>query len=104
MTQSDPVPIPLSAREILDMSFLENRARLLEIAAFLDRIDRTADSETGKLDFRYQSLVKGLGLLLEESAGIRTIAIQTSFSDPTTDPLESAIGLKAHGAWDGSAS
>jgi len=30
----------MNAREILDLYFIENRARLLDIASFLDRIDR----------------------------------------------------------------
>jgi hypothetical protein len=94
-----PIPIPLSFGQILEMSFLENRARLLEIAAFLDRMERSADAETGKNDFRYQALVTGIRLLLDTTEAGRTKAIQLSFSDPTTEPLASAAGLKAHGAW-----
>lgn len=93
------IPLPLSFTQVLDMSFLENRARLLEIAAFLDRLDRAADAETGKSDFRYQAFYKGLQLLLDESTEVRTEAIQKNFSDPTVEPIASAIGLKAHGAW-----
>jgi hypothetical protein len=33
----------LNTLEILDTYFLENRARLLEIASFLDRLDRAQD-------------------------------------------------------------
>ena len=95
------IPIPLSSRQILDMSFLENRARLLEMAAFLDRIERSADADAGKSDFRYQALVNGIRLLLESSEAGRTVAIQMNFSDPTTEPLADAVGLKAHGAWNG---
>ena len=31
---------PMTAGEALDLYFFDNRARLLEIAAFLDRLDR----------------------------------------------------------------
>lgn len=95
------IPIPLSSSQILDMSFLENRARLLEIAAFLDRIDRSADLEIAQNDFRYQALLNGIRLLLDTTGMERTKAIQLSFSDPTTEPLVDAVGLKAHGAWNG---
>ncbi|MBT0665822.1 hypothetical protein KI809_16045 [Geobacter pelophilus] len=90
----------LNATEILDLYFIENRARLLDIASFLDRIDRYEGSDEAKADFRYQALVNAAKLLHNSDTG-RTVAIQNSFSDPSTEPLESAIGLKAVGAWDG---
>lgn len=91
---------PLSTKEILDTYFLENRARLLEIAAFLDRIDRAADAKGKGGDFRYRAFVRAVRLL-SETGSERTKSLQLSFSDPTADPIESAIGLKAHGAWPG---
>jgi len=91
----------IGSREILDLYFLENRARLLEIAAFLDRIDRAADGAAARSDFRYRSFRKAIELLREESGSGRTRTIQLSFSDPTVEPIKSAAGLKAHGAWDG---
>lgn len=33
--------------------------------------------------------------------GGRTKAIQLLFSDPSSEPIESALGLKATGAWGG---
>ena len=92
----------LKADEILDLYFIENRSRLLDIASFLDRIDRYAGAEEAKKDFRYQALVRALQLLNGEQ-GDRTRAIQLVFSDPTSEPLESAVGLKAVGAWEGGA-
>lgn len=91
----------MSAKEVLDNTFLENRARLLDIASFLDRMDRADNPEAGKVDFRYRALMKGLSILLESKEN-RTKALQLSFSDPTEEPIESAAGLKgAYGAWDG---
>jgi len=101
MNITSQIPIPLSSSQILDMSFLENRARLLEMAAFLDRIERSANADAGKLDFRYQALINGIRLLLDRSDAGRTTAIQISFSDQTTEPIADANGLKAHGAWNG---
>ena len=101
MSTIEQIPTPLSSSQILDMSFLENRARLLEIAAFLDRIGRASDADAGKSDFRYLAFINGLKLLLNEATSARTHAIQMSFSDPTTEPIADAVGLKAHGAWNG---
>jgi hypothetical protein len=84
---------------MLDLYFIENRARLLDIASFLDRIDRYSEPEEARNDFRYGALQKALALLLEPGPG-RTRAIQEILSDPTSVPIDSALGLKAFGAWD----
>lgn len=91
---------PMQAPGALDLYFIENRARLLDIASFLDRIDRYEGAETARADFRYQALMRAIKLLLQPGCE-RTKAIQTLMSDPTTEPLESAVGLKAWGAWPG---
>jgi hypothetical protein len=89
----------MTRQDILDLYFMENRARLLEIASFLDRIDRARDAGELRDDPRYLCFTKALGLLLER--GERTKAIQLSLSDPTCEPIASAKGLKAVGAWQG---
>ena len=92
---------PMSAKEVLEAYFLENRARILEIASFLDRTDRAKSPETGRADFRYKALMRGLRILLE-SEGNRTQALQINFSDLSREPRKSAAGLKgAYGAWEG---
>jgi hypothetical protein len=90
----------LTSKEILDIYFLENRARLLEIAALLDRIDRAPDAADKEMDFRYRAFVEGIRLLLDTD-GERTKAVQLSFSDPSSEPIDGAVGLKAVGAWEG---
>lgn len=97
-----PAYSPMNASEILELYFIENRARLLDIASFLDRIDRYPGAEAARQDFRYRALTEAIRLLASDSPG-RTAAIQHSFSDPTSEPLASALGLKAVGAWDGGA-
>ena len=87
--------------EILDLYFLENRARLLEIASFLDRLDRCREgTASGGKDYRHEAFVRAVGLLLEPG-GERTRAIQLGFSDQSGEPVASALGLKATGAWEG---
>ena len=91
---------PMSAKEALETYYLDNRARVLEIASFLDRIDRCGDSLSAMEDFRYKSFIKGLQLVLECEKD-RTKKLQLFFSDLSSDPIDSAAGLKAYGAWEG---
>lgn len=90
----------LTSQEILDTYFLENRARLLEIASFLDRLDRAADAGEARGEYRRRAFEKAVARLLEPG-GERTKAIQLLFSDPSSEPIASAVGLKATGAWGG---
>ncbi|OGP66619.1 MAG: hypothetical protein A2169_04515 [Deltaproteobacteria bacterium RBG_13_47_9] len=91
----------MSAKEVLNNYFLENRARLLEIAAFLDRIDRAKDPEVGEADFRYRAFRRALKIL-DECKENRIKALHLNFSDLSIEPRESAAGLKgAYGAWEG---
>jgi hypothetical protein len=68
---------PQPAATVLDANFLEARARLLDLAAILDRIDRG-----GRLDdARLERLRGGVRLLLEQSPD-RAEAVQRLFSLP----------------------
>ena len=89
-----------TACEILDVYFIENRAKMLDIASFLDRIDRYGGTGEAKADFRYQAFTRALKLLAERE-GDRTKALQMLFSDLSVEPVESAAGLKTTGAWEG---
>ena len=57
------------ANQILDETFLEMRAKLLEVAADFDRIDRSADQAGGLTDennLQRQKLNQAIELLLTE--------------------------------------
>jgi hypothetical protein len=91
----------MSAIEVVDRYFLENRARLLEIAAFFDRIERCADAAAGRADYRVAALREALGRLLEAD-GETCADVLRELSDPSEAPLASAEGQKgAAGAWQG---
>lgn len=90
----------MTGGQILDTYFLENRARILEIASFLDRIDRSRDSLAAKDDYRYKSLIKALDILVGLQRR-KTELVQMNFSDQSSEPIASALGLKATGAWKG---
>mgnify|MGYP000873751017 CR=1 FL=1 len=100
MSQTNESYCRLTAKQVVDLYFIENRSRILDIASFLDRVDRYPGADEAKADYRYQAFVEALRIVLDASSG-RTKAVQVSLSDPTTEPLASAVGLKAWGAWQG---
>ena len=89
---------PKQQRELIDEYFIENRTRLLEIAAYLDRLDRAAESRAGD-DFRMRAFQEALAALGAGSPG-RTTRIQMIFSDPTEEPLQALDTKSARGAYD----
>ena len=101
--QPGVIPSPKTGRELVDEYFIENRTRLLEIAAFLDRLDRT-DSSLVDHDFRVRAFRDALRLLESPPAQgephTRVERIQHLLSDPTTEPLEKLDTKSARGAYD----
>ena len=80
---------PSNALRILDEQFLTVRARLIEIAADLDRIDRAAGSEdtagfSAAGDTRMQQIRQAIKQLLEPGPG-RAERLQLIFSLPYDD-------------------
>ena len=86
----------MTRNELLDLYYLDARARLIDIAAFLDRVERAE----GKADFRLTALTTALPLLSETGAN-RARKVLEALSDPTVDPIEKAPGKGAIGAWSG---
>ncbi|MCH2142967.1 MAG: hypothetical protein MK077_08235 [Phycisphaerales bacterium] len=85
----------LNHTEVVDEYFLEHRAKLLDLAAFLDRLDRANGSEED--DFRITHLRRGIALLIDGQDD-RTRRIQLLLSDQTTEPMEQTPIQGAHGA------
>ena len=83
-------PSPLTKTEIVDRYFLEHRAKLLDIAAFLDRIDRASGGE--QTDFRIEALLECAKDLHSGEVG-RTERMLLLLSDKTTEPIDEA-GMK----------
>ncbi len=89
---------PMSGKQVIDSYFMEHRAKLLDVAAFLDRIDRSADGANEAEDFRMAAFREALGVLSEREPH-RAKRVLEVFSDHSSDPIESAAGMKgAHGA------
>ena len=87
---------PLTAAELVDEYFIENRTKLLDIAAFLDRLDR-ADPSCLSTDFRMRAFTEAVAALASSE---RIATVQMLFSDPTTEPLEALDRKGAVGAFD----
>jgi hypothetical protein len=82
---------PLSREQVVGQYFLEHRARLLDIAAFLDRLDRA--TPTGTPDFREAALRRALSILADD-APHRTARILDLLSDGSAEIPQSAHGMK----------
>ncbi|SNB44676.1 hypothetical protein [Geobacter sp. DSM 9736] len=90
-----------TAPELLERDFIECRSRLLDIAAFLDRLDRYEGAPLAREDFRYRAVTKILKLLASGRCN-RAVEILTILSDPTSETLGDEIPPpKAVGAWGG---
>jgi hypothetical protein len=91
------IPTPRTGPQLVGEYFIENRTRLLDVAAFLDRLDRAEDG--GAADFRMRAFREALAVLCTE-ASPRVDRIQMIFSDPTPEPLEALDQKSARGAYD----
>lgn len=90
---------PLDGRKAVDLYFMQHRAKLLDIAAFLDRLERT--SGTPADDVRIRALQQAIPLLVD-GQGQRTQRILELFSDHTSEPIpeahtQAAIGVDPQG-------
>ena len=84
----------MKRQELLDLYFMEARSKLIDLAAFLDRIDRG----TGESDFRLAAFGEALKCL-DGSEPDRAKRVLLALSDPTTEPIAKAPGKGAVGAW-----
>jgi hypothetical protein len=91
--RKDQNSCPMSASITLQKYFGENRSRLLDIAAYLDRIDRSTEPQSVTSDFRLIAFKKALEVLVDYS-GNRVEKVQEILSDPTLDLIEIPEGIK----------
>jgi len=79
---------------VVDHGFIGVRAKLIEVAAFLDRVERHRVAD----DFRCAALREAAEVLVDGRAE-RARRILERLSDPTTTPDEKTSGKAALGAW-----
>jgi hypothetical protein len=86
----------MTRQQVLDLYFMDARCKLIELAAFLDRMDRSE----GESDFRFEAFREALAAFSSAPCE-RAKAVLMSLSDPTLEPLDAAPGKSACGAWPG---
>lgn len=86
---------PLPRSQVIDRYFLEHRAKLLDLAAFLDRVER-APGDAGN-DHRMAALLDAVALLTDGKPQ-RARRILELLSDSTADPIPAAGVKGATGA------
>ncbi|MSU62181.1 MAG: hypothetical protein EXS31_07275 [Pedosphaera sp.] len=86
----------MTRTQVLDLYFMEARSKLIDLAAFLDRVDRAE----GEADFRLRAFRDAVSHL-SESRPSRARSVLLSLSDPSTEPIPRAPGKGAVGAWPG---
>ncbi|MFM9963948.1 MAG: hypothetical protein ACKV2Q_22325 [Planctomycetaceae bacterium] len=69
-----------TAPEVFEQTFLLVRAKILEVAATLDRLDRAESAEAVRSDPRFAQIRQGLEVLLSDGFH-RAAQIQEIFSD-----------------------
>jgi hypothetical protein len=88
---------PLSRPEVVDRYFLDHRAKLIDIAAFLDRVDRAEPCGEGE-DFRLTAFRQALDILSSGESG-RARRVLEHLSDPSAEPIAKAGTKGAAGAY-----
>jgi hypothetical protein len=88
----------MTQQQVLDLYFLEARHQLVEIAAFLDRLERAG----ARPDFRAQAFAEAVKILSGPGKD-KARAVLLAFSDPTAEPIPAATTKAACGAWPGRA-
>jgi hypothetical protein len=86
----------MNRQQLLDLYFLEARSKLIDLAAFFDRLERAS----GEADFRLTALKRALEELRRDDSA-RTEHVLMTLSDPTAEPIPSATTKAACGAWPG---
>ena len=87
----------MTRQNILDLYFMDARSKLIDIAAFLDRVDRGE----GDPDFRLAAAFRKALEELQRGEPVRAKSVLMSLSDPTMEPIPKAPGKGAIGAWPG---
>jgi hypothetical protein len=87
---------PMNRTQVVDAYFMEHRARILDLAAFLDRVDRAG---TGTDDFRMQAFRAAVAIL-GDGKPERARRVLELLSDPGTEPIAKAGMKGATGAHD----
>ena len=85
----------MTRQQVLDLYFMDARCKLIEIAAFIDRVERASGDE----DFRMTEFRKAMRELEAKSG--RAEKVLLALSDPSNEPIPAATTKAACGAYPG---
>jgi len=85
---------PPTLVNLVDLGFMDSRSKLIDLAAFLDRVQRAGQEG----DFRVQALKNAIALLSKDEPQ-RAKEVLLSFSDPSSQPIAKATMQGAIGAF-----
>jgi hypothetical protein len=80
--------------DLVELGFMDARIKLIDVAAFLDRVQRHGQED----DYRVRALREALSILGSEEPG-RARRILESLSDPSEEPIAAATMQGAFGAF-----
>lgn len=80
---------------LIDHGFMDARIKLIDVAAFLDRVERHGQTD----DYRYHALKDAINELQSDEIG-RVAKILNRFSDHSAEPIDKADIQGAFGAPD----
>jgi hypothetical protein len=83
----------MSTTPLVDLQFIDARARLIDLAAFLDRMERHGQAG----DYRIVELKRALPEVIKDEPG-RARRVLEAFSDHSTEPIPAATVQGAFGA------
>ena len=89
-----PAWTPPNTVNLVDLGFMDSRSKLIDLAAFLDRVQKAGQDG----DFRVQALKNALTLLYQDQP-TRAKEVLLSLSDPSNEPIEKATMQGAIGAF-----
>lgn len=83
----------MNATPLVDLQFIDARARVLDVAAFLDRMERHGQAD----DYRVAALKAALVEVMKNEPG-RARRVLELLSDPSVEPIPAATIQGAFGA------
>jgi hypothetical protein len=86
----------MTRQQVLDLYFMDARSKLIDLAAFIDRVERAE----GQDDFRMKALREAIQQL-SSGSNEKARAVLLAFSDPTAEPISKATTKAACGAFPG---
>jgi hypothetical protein len=87
---------PMSQQALIDEYFMEYRAKLIAVAAFMDRMERSTE-QNGEEDFRFKALKEAIDVLSGEESD-KVYKMQMIFTDRDATLLDERDRQAAYGA------